>query len=374
MCPQQILEPVCHNDSTTDAVRISTDQFESILNIQQNILDSIAQDHTELDILNQLCRSSELILDNSVAMIMLLDKKTGLLNLFRAPSIPKENHISLKSLEPTYGNGSCAAAVHSGKPAYIVNASTDPRWEKKRELINSFNACSTWSMPVFNRDGEIIGTFALCSFEHRAPTNFHDRLLRMCASSVSILLERKELRRRAMIDKLTKLWNRCKLDETLSRQQEKMTNPSHDYSVMLIDIDLFKSVNDNFGHNVGDSVLVELADILRKEVASDGLVGRWGGEEFMIILTKPNSNKAPEIAQRIRQAVQEHHFATIGNITVSIGVCVVAHKTRTLEVIDIADQALYQAKDLGRNRVSVHYRNKPKQKPVNKLLKNAISA
>jgi diguanylate cyclase (GGDEF)-like protein len=374
MCPQRLLEPVKHNDSMTDAVRISADQFESILNIQQNILDSIAQDHTELDIMNQLCRSSELILDNSVAIIMLLDQKTGLLNLLRAPSIPKENHLSLKNIEPSYGNGSCAAAIHSGNPAYVANASTDPRWENKRELVDSFNACSTWSMPVFNRDGETIGTFALCSFEHRAPTNFHDRLLRMCASAVSILLERKELRRLATIDKLTKLWNRTKLDETLHEQNEKMLNPSHDYSVMLIDIDLFKSVNDNFGHNVGDSVIVELADILRKEVASDGLVGRWGGEEFMVILTKPNSNKAPEIAQRIRQTVQEHRFATVGKITVSVGVCVVAHKTRTIEVIDIADQALYQAKNLGRNRVSVHYRNKPKQRLVSKVIDNAVSA
>jgi len=374
MYQQRFLEPVSNNDSTTDAVRISPDQFESILNIQQNILDSIAQDHTELDIMNELCRSSELILENSVAMILLVDQKTGLLNLFRAPSIPKENHVSLSNIKPTYGNGSCATAVHSGKPAYVVNASTDPRWENNRDLVTSFNACSTWSMPVFNREGEIIGTFALCSFEHRAPTNFHDRLLRMCASAVSILLERKELRRLAMIDKLTKLWNRTKLDETLFQQNEKMTNSSHDYSVMLIDIDLFKSVNDNFGHNIGDSVLVEVANILRKEVSSDGLVGRWGGEEFMVILTKPRSNKAAEIAQRIRQVIQEHRFDKVGNITVSVGVCVVAYKTRILEVIDIADQALYQAKDLGRNRVSVHYRNKPKQRLINTVVESAISA
>jgi diguanylate cyclase (GGDEF)-like protein len=375
MNPHKLLEPVRHDESELEIVEISTDQFESILNIQQRILDGIAQDYEEHDILSQLCTLAEQLLPDSSAFVMLLDEKTSNLNLLCAPSLDSVNHDRLNGIEPGLCNGTCAAAVYFGKPAYAVNTFIDPVWKNNRDLVNDFNICSSWSMPVKNRDGRVIGTFALASFEHRSPTNFHDRLLKMCASAVSILLERKKLRKQAMIDKLTKLWNRTKLDSTLSEHREKMSDPDYGYAVMLIDIDLFKSVNDNYGHNVGDSVLVELAEVLRSQIGTDGLVGRWGGEEFMVILTKPSSNQAPEIAQQLRQTIQDHNFKTIGTVTVSIGVCVVAQKTRTLEIIDMADRALYQAKDLGRNRVSVHYKNKPKTWSLDSLLDpTAISA
>lgn len=375
MNPHKFLEPVRHDSPELETVEISPDQFESILNIQQTILDSIAQDHKERDILSELCSLAEKLLPESAASIMLLDEVSGTLNLECAPSLPTQHHGRLMGIQPGHYNGSCAAAVYFGKPAYVINTFNDPRWKNNRDLVNDFNMCSVWSMPVRNRDGKVIASFALASFEHRSPTNFHDRLLKMCASAVSILLERKELRKQAMIDKLTKLWNRTKLDSTLSEHREKMSDPDYGYAVMLIDIDLFKSVNDNYGHNVGDSVLVELAEVLRSQIGTDGLVGRWGGEEFMVILTKPSSNRAPEIAQQLRQTIQDHNFKTIGTVTVSIGVCVVAQKTRTLEIIDMADRALYQAKDLGRNRVSVHYKNKPKTWSLDSLLDpTAISA
>ncbi|PWQ97906.1 sensor domain-containing diguanylate cyclase [Leucothrix arctica] len=371
MNPHKLLQPVRNDDPSFDTVTISEDQFESILNIQQSILDSIALDHKEPDILSDLCRLAQDLLPESAACIMLLDDKTDTLNVLCAPGVPTEHHHRLKGIKPGHHNGSCAAAVYFGKPAYVVNTFNDPRWEGNRDLVKDFNMCSVWSMPIRNRDKKVIGSFALASFEHRSPTNFHDRLLKMCASAVGILLERKALRKLALIDKLTKLWNRTKLDETLTKQRELMSDPDHGYAVMLVDIDLFKNVNDTFGHNVGDAVLVELADIFREQIGSDGIVGRWGGEEFMVILTKPHCNRAPELAQRLRQAIQQHSFKTVGTVTVSIGVCVVAKKTRTIEIIDSADQALYQAKKLGRNRVSVHYKNKPKQWSIEELVECA---
>lgn len=374
MCPHTFLEPVSHNSPTVDAVKISTNQFESILNIQQSVLDSIAQDQKESEILDQLCTLSETLLENSAASIMLLNRKVNALEMISAPSIDEVSQQRFQGLIPGQYNGSCPAAIHFNKAIYVVDTFNDIRWKDGRELAKDFNICSCWSMPVFNRDGTVMGTFALSSFEHRSPTTFHDRLLKMCSSAVSILLERKKLRRLAMIDKLTGLWNRVKLDKELAAQNNNMTEPNYSYSIMLIDIDLFKSINDTYGHNVGDSVLKELSNILAGEVANEGLVGRWGGEEFMVILPKDSANKAPEIAQKIRQAIQQHIFKTVGQVTVSIGVCVVAHQTRTLEVIDEADQALYQAKKLGRNRVSVHYKNKPLSQSNTHLISEMVGA
>jgi len=373
MSQHNFLDPVSHDNSAVESVKISADQFESILNIQQKILDSIAQDCKESDILDLLCTLSETLLENSAASIMLLDEKTHKLRLVSAPSIPQEAKKRLDNTIPGKQNGSCASAIYYGRPSYVIDTSCDIRWNKNRELADNLSICSCWSIPVRNRDGNVIGTFALGSFEHRSPTTFHDRLLKMCASAVSILFERKALRELAMLDKLTKLWNRTKLDRMLEQEHAQMDATNHNYAIMLIDIDFFKAVNDNYGHNTGDTVLVELADIMREQVVEGGIVGRWGGEEFMVILNKQNSNKAAEIAHQIREAVQNHHFETIGSLTVSVGVCIVTKQTATLEVIDAADQALYQAKKSGRNRVSVRMKNQATQLPMSHELQT-ISA
>ena len=335
-----------------------------LIKIQQKILNFIAQDRKENDILDELCMLSEAMLDNAAASIMLLNPNTNLLSIVSAPSISKEDQTRLCNIQPGIGNGSCAAAVYHARPAYINDTSQDRRWKSSRELATDFNICSCWSMPVYNRDGRIIGTFALSSFEHRTPSTFHDRLLKMCSSAVSILLERKELRKLSMTDKLTGLWNRVKLDQGLNAQRASHTVYNETYAVMIIDIDLFKNVNDTFGHNIGDSVLIDMATVLRDHVRPRDLVGRWGGEEFMVILPNADDGTALEIGESIRMAVKNHNFGKAGNLTVSIGICKVNENLRILEVVDRADRALYKAKTSGRDRVCMFYKNKSQQ-PAN---------
>jgi diguanylate cyclase (GGDEF)-like protein len=128
---------------------------------------------------------------------------------------------------------------------------------------------------------------------------------------------------------------------------------------MLLDIDHFKQVNDQYGHLVGDTVLQEVAAILTKETRARDIVGRWGGEEFMVVLPNAGNGRALEIAESIRMAIKNHFFGKAGHITISIGVCEVSEKLRTLEVIDLADRALYKAKDSGRDRVCMSYKRGP---------------
>lgn len=361
----QFLDPVKPGDPNIEAVEISTDQFEEILNIQQKVLNLIARDERENDILDALCKLSEYILDNAVASIMLLNPNSHLLSVVSAPNIPEEGQKRLCNIQPGTGNGSCAAAVHTARPAYVYETSVDRRWKNARLLASDFNICSCWSMPVYNRDGRVVGTFALSSFEHRAPSSFHDRLLKMCSSIVSILLERKELRKVSMTDKLTGLWNRVKLDQGLHAQRASYSIYNEAYAVMIIDMDHFKLVNDTFGHNVGDNVLIDMATILRDHVRPRDLVGRWGGEEFMVLLPNADSDEALEIGESIRMAVKNHHFGQAGKLTVSIGVCEVNDTLRTLEVIDRADKALYKAKTSGRDRVCIFNKHKPSNHPTN---------
>ncbi|PWQ92061.1 sensor domain-containing diguanylate cyclase [Leucothrix pacifica] len=357
----EFLDPVMPGDPSVEMTAITTDQFESILNIQQKILNFIAQDRKENDILDELCTLSEVMLESSVASIMLLNPNTESLSLVSAPSIPEDSHHLLYGVLPNSGNGSCATAFAHGRPAYVNDTSTDDRWRNARDLANSFEIKSCWSMPVYNRDGRVIGTFALSSAKQRRPSTFHDRLLKMCSSAVSILLERKELRRLSVTDKLTGLWNRVKLDQGLHAQRASYSVYQETYSVMIIDIDHFKHINDNYGHNVGDTVLSGIAEVLRDNIRPRDLLGRWGGEEFMVLLPDSGNGKALEIGEEIRMAVRNHSFGLAGDLTVSIGICEVKENLRTLEVVDRADRALYRAKASGRDRVCMFYKNKGKR-------------
>lgn len=357
----EFLDPVTPGDPSVEITEITTDQFESILNIQQKILNFIAQDRKENDILDELCSLCEMTLEGSVASIMLKSPSTGLLSLVSAPSIPESHHYILHDISPGYGNGSCATAFKHGRPVYVSDIYKDHRWNNARKLADDFKIKSCWSMPVYNRDGRTIGTFALSSAEQRRPSTFHDRLIKMCSSAVSILLERKELRRISVTDKLTGLWNRVKLDQGLHAQRASYAVYAETYAVMIIDIDNFKSINDNFGHNVGDTVLVDIAAVLRENIRPRDLVGRWGGEEFMVLLPNSGDGRALEVGENIRMAVRNHNFGLAGNLTVSIGVCEVSENLRTLEVIDRSDRALYKAKASGKDRVCMFYKDKSKR-------------
>ena len=162
-----------------------------------------------------------------------------------------------------------------------------------------------------------------------------------------------ELENLARVDQLTKISNRLYLDEVLISQYYRFNRYSEECSLILIDIDHFKSVNDQYGHLVGDKVLVEFAKLLRQSIRSDDVVGRWGGEEFLIILPHTTIDKAEYLAEKLCKTVAEHEFSIVGHKTASFGVATFVHGLSVEQCVDLADEALYEAKKAGRNMVKV---------------------
>lgn len=171
---------------------LSVNEQETILHLQQDILESVARGGEALDHINQVCRLEEKLLPNSVGSVMLLDEDCEFLNVFAAPSVPPEGVARLNGLRPGPGGGSCGNAVFRGEPQFVQNTFTDPRWQDLRQFAYDFNLCSCWSMPVFSAQGKVIGSFALSSFEHRSPSNFHRKLLEIGSSIVGIVLDRSK--------------------------------------------------------------------------------------------------------------------------------------------------------------------------------------
>lgn len=152
-------------------------------------------------------------------------------------------------------------------------------------------------------------------------------------------------------DHLTELFNRQKLDESLDHEINQAARSHASFGVIMLDLDYFKSVNDTFGHQVGDQVLIEISKVLQLSTRKTDIVGRWGGEEFVVICPETDAQAVDKLAEHIRKNLEQHTFAVIGHKTCSFGVTHYVKSDQVKSIVERADKALYQAKAQGRNCV-----------------------
>ena len=164
----------------------------------------------------------------------------------------------------------------------------------------------------------------------------------------------RQLEALSTTDWLTKVSNRSKLDAIFGEQIQRAQRYGAPFSILLCDVDFFKRVNDTHGHQCGDQVLVELAKLLKNSLRQMDHVGRWGGEEFLVILPETQLEEAVTLAERLRSAVDAHAFpGAQRHVTISLGVSSYQPDDTADAMTARADQALYRAKSEGRNRVHV---------------------
>lgn len=170
----------------------------------------------------------------------------------------------------------------------------------------------------------------------------------------------RKLLKLSITDKLTGLYNRQKTDKRLMEEENKINRHS-DYrcSVMMIDVDHFKRINDTLGHQAGDKVLIKLSKLMQTLFRQSDIIGRWGGEEFLVILPHTGLQEAVAAAEHFRVKVEAHDFEVLLNVTVSIGVGELEAGVSVHESIAKIDAALYEAKHEGRNRVCSFGANEP---------------
>ncbi|MCK5516086.1 MAG: diguanylate cyclase [Desulfobulbaceae bacterium] len=165
------------------------------------------------------------------------------------------------------------------------------------------------------------------------------------------ITDKKIIEQMSITDSLTGLYNRHQLEVVLSREKSRFERYKNNFSIIIIDIDFFKKVNDTYGHLAGDKVLVQLAAIFRKNSRTTDCVSRWGGEEFLIIISESDLENGFNLADKLRRKVEDYIFPSIGRITISCGVAQYEAGETTSGLISRADTALYEAKKSGRNLV-----------------------
>ncbi len=161
----------------------------------------------------------------------------------------------------------------------------------------------------------------------------------------------KELEKLATIDRLTSIFNRYKMDISLGKQIEIAKRYKRDLSIIFFDIDYFKKINDKYGHKTGDVVLKELSKLIQATIRKSDIFGRWGGEEFLIILPETTKKEAVKLAEKLRQKIEQNYFTSIDHLTCSFGVTSYKDSDTTETMLSRVDKKLYLAKESGRNQV-----------------------
>jgi diguanylate cyclase (GGDEF)-like protein len=254
--------------------------------------------------------------------------------------------------------GLSGRVISSGQSLYIDDFIKEENWNGVH-YGSSEHTRSILAVPLRSGDG-VIGMISAQSYKPHAYSTEDQYLLEMLAAHAAIAVENtrliKQIQWLAITDPLTGLYNRRGLFDLGQREVERFRRFNHPFVAIMLDIDLFKTVNDTFGHNIGDQVLIALADEMRKRVRVDvDVVGRYGGEELVIILPETDQAGGIQAAERLRKYIEDLPIPTErGNlsITISMGVAEFrAHIPDLATLIDRADSAMYQAKQSGRNQV-----------------------
>jgi polar amino acid transport system substrate-binding protein len=204
----------------------------------------------------------------------------------------------------------------------------------------------------------VLGTVLIVSLywnRHLAQANkkIRDTLTDLHDVQTQLEDQNRMFKRQSITDALTEIYNRLKLDEDLSYAIKRSKRTKSEFSIILLDIDNFKLVNDHFGHLVGDKVLKSFASLLVNSIRKSDIVGRWGGEEFLIICPDTDLQGCENLAEQIRKRIAEYEFPEKKVLNASLGVAVHQQDENADTLIARVDKALYRAKKHGRNRVEV---------------------
>lgn len=308
---------------------------------------SVIKDITELKLLENRLRDSEethrLLADNATDVIWTMDLSGKF--TYISPSVEKLRGFTVEEVK----SQSKEELLCKESVIYLEQGLKDAIYSVENNLpFKVFRG--DVEQPC--KDGTTVWTDLTVSGIYDKDNNF----LGMLGVSRDIT-ERKrmeeEIRLLTEVDRLTQLFNRLKLDSVIKYEIERTKRSLSPLSIILMDIDHFKLVNDNFGHIVGDEVLKEVAKIIKESIRKVDTAGRWGGEEFMIVLPDSDLDGGRILAEKIRTKIESNDFSKVGRLTASFGVAEFKDGISEIEFVNRADNAMYQAKNQGRNKVCV---------------------
>jgi diguanylate cyclase (GGDEF)-like protein len=290
--------------------------------------------------------------------VLMLDSSSSTLHSGIGPSLPPEYLAGIDGVVIGPNVGTCGAAAWSGRLTITEDIARDPKWAPIVDKAQSAGLAHCWSMPIMAPTGEVLGTLAFYGTQPRRPLPEHLTLLQDWARVAGIAIERhralERLTRDARHDGLTGLANRTAIFERLDEAIQRVV-PGAMAAVLFIDLDGLKELNDTLGHDRADDMLREIGERLSATVRASDLVGRFGGDEFVVVTEgMADPEEAAELGLRLLDAISQPLPGIEGTVvTASIGIAPV--RTNNVEARDVlrdSDSAMYAAKRSGRDRCS----------------------
>ena len=265
----------------------------------------------------------------------------------------------------------CRFTIMSGDVCHVPDTHVDARFAGNPYAHAGDQSIRFYAGYALVSDGEFVGVLCIADYKPRTLTSDDLAVLRDLAdlaeqeinvaklteAQSNLALSHEHLEERALVDGLTRVWNRGAICELAVRELESARLVTRaPVGFMMLDVDHFKKINDTFGHPAGDEVLRQISARVRTEIRSSDAVGRYGGEEFLMVLPNGSESEVFTLAERIRARICETPVEYMGMqipVAVSIGVTVATDGSQSIDrLIQAADKALYRAKHAGRNRVA----------------------
>ena len=343
------------------------------------ILTALATGESLSYILDLIVESVENEDPESICSILLLDEESKKLLHGSAPNLPAFYNEAIHNLKIAHGSGSCGTAANDKELVIAEDVLTHPYWSEFRELAQKANIRACWSKPIFSSYGNVIATFAIYYREPCSPSKKDIDRIEIAANLASLAIEKKQaeeelresheilewrvsqrtkelekeiaerknmeekLKEMSIYDTLTGLYNRNFFEEEMKRLSDGRYNP---LGIIVCDLDGLKFLNDTLGHQAGDQMIIQTADILRHNFRSSDIIARIGGDEFAVLLTETEQEVVELMLQRLRQSVQDYNSIE-PEIPLSLSIGYSLDEGATVNVHDLfreADNRMYREK------------------------------